>query len=339
MQQKIVPEMIELLEKRYTILRTIYYNQPIGRRALANMLSLGERVVRTEIDFFKDEELITIQNSGMSITNQGEEIIYKLQDFFHEIKGLSDLEKMIQKKLKINNIFVVPGDMEEDSTVINELGRIAASYVRTILKDNYKIALTGGTTIKKVVDCFPKIHGLKNVMIIPARGGLGKKVETQANTLAANLAYKLDASYKLLHAPDNLSDNALNSLMNEAEVKELIESIHTSNILIYGIGRADEMARRRGLEKSQIDYLLQIGAVGEAFGYYFNRQGEPVYSTPTIGIRNEDVNKIPYLVAVAGGKDKAEAIISIELNSNGGVLITDEGAAREMARILNNDFD
>lgn len=88
-------------------------------------------------------------------------------------------------------------------------------------------------------------------MIIPARGGLGKKVETQANTLAANLAYKLDASYKLLHAPDNLSDNALNSLMNEAEVKELIESIHTSNILIYGIGRADEMARRRGLEKAR----------------------------------------------------------------------------------------
>lgn len=336
MQQKIVPEMIELLEKRYTILRTIYYNQPIGRRALANMLSLGERVVRTEIDFFKDEELITIQNSGMSITNQGEEIIYKLQDFFHELKGLSDLEKMIQKKLKINNIFVVPGDMEEDSTVINELGRIAASYVRTILKDNYKIALTGGTTIKKVVDCFPKTHGLKNVMIIPARGGLGKKVETQANTLAANLAYKLDASYKLLHAPDNLSDNALNSLMNEAEVKELIESIHTSNILIYGIGRADEMARRRGLEKSQIDYLLQIGAVGEAFGYYFNRNGEIVYSTPTIGIKNDQIQKLKTLIAIAGGENKAESILATELNNDNSVLITDEGAARKILQYIKN---
>ena len=47
LQQKIVPELVELLEKRYNILRTIYYNQPIGRRILANNLGIGERIVRT----------------------------------------------------------------------------------------------------------------------------------------------------------------------------------------------------------------------------------------------------------------------------------------------------
>ena len=42
LQKKIVPELVEVLEKRYSILRTIYYNQPIGRRVLANQLDLGE---------------------------------------------------------------------------------------------------------------------------------------------------------------------------------------------------------------------------------------------------------------------------------------------------------
>ncbi|MDZ5001429.1 sugar-binding transcriptional regulator, partial [Clostridium perfringens] len=46
LQKKIVPELVEVLEKRYNILRTIYYNQPIGRRVLANQLDLGERIVR-----------------------------------------------------------------------------------------------------------------------------------------------------------------------------------------------------------------------------------------------------------------------------------------------------
>ena len=50
LQRKIVPELVEVLEKRYNVLRTIFYNQPIGRRMLASELNLGERVVRNEID-------------------------------------------------------------------------------------------------------------------------------------------------------------------------------------------------------------------------------------------------------------------------------------------------
>ena len=49
LQKKIVPELIDVLDKRYIILRTIYYKQPIGRRALALDLSLSERIVRNEI--------------------------------------------------------------------------------------------------------------------------------------------------------------------------------------------------------------------------------------------------------------------------------------------------
>lgn len=335
LEQKIVPEMIELLEKRYNILRAIYYNQPIGRRALSNMLSLGERVVRTEIDFFKNSNLIRIENSGMYITDQGEEIIRKLQGFIHELKGLSEIEKVIEEKLGLKHVFVVPGDMEEDGNVIDEIGRTAALYIKSLVRNGNTITLTGGSTVKKVVDCFPQTRGLDDVMIIPARGGMGKIVETQANTLVENLSRKMEASYKLLHAPDNLSGNAFNSLMNESEVKELVDSIHTADILIYGIGRADEMAVRRGLEAGQINKLLKLGAVGEAFGYYFNREGNIVFSTTTIGIRKEEVKRIPNIVAVAGGRNKAEAITAVELSNRSGALITDEGAARKIVSILN----
>ena len=62
LQRKIVPELVEVLEKRYNVLRTIYYNQPIGRRMLANELNLGERVVRNEIDLLKSQNLIRIKS-------------------------------------------------------------------------------------------------------------------------------------------------------------------------------------------------------------------------------------------------------------------------------------
>lgn len=334
LQQKIVPELVELLEKRYGILRTIYYNQPIGRRVLANNLGIGERIVRSEINFLKNQNFIEINTPGMTITKEGEEIIDKLKDFIHELKGLSEIEKFIKENLKLRKVLVVPGNLDEDRTIINEIGRAAANYVKETIKDNSIIAITGGSTIKEVIDNVPKLSNLKDIVVVPARGGMGINVETQANTLVAKLASKINGKYKLLHVPDNLSDKAMNTIMEEKDISDILETVYNANILIYGIGRAEKMAKRRNLPEEELSKVEEFGAVGEAFGYYFNKEGEIVYSTPSIGIKNEQIGKIETLIAVAGGKSKAEAIVSTQKNSSNSILVTDEGAAREIMGIL-----
>jgi len=334
LQQKIVPELVELLEKRYGILRTIYYNQPVGRRVLANNLGIGERIVRSEINFLKSQNFIEINTPGMTITKEGEEIIDKLKDFIHELKGLSEIEKFIKENLKLKKVLVIPGNLDEDRTVINEIGRAAANYLKEIMKDNIIIAITGGSTIKEVIDNVPKVSNLKDILVVPARGGMGVNVETQANTLAAKLANKVDGTYKLLHVPDNLSNKAMNTIMQEKDIRDILEIVYNANILIYGIGRAEEMAKRRNLSQEELNKIEKVGAVGEAFGYYFNKEGKIVYSTPSIGIKNEEIEKIETLIAVAGGKNKAEAIVSTQKNNCNSILVTDEGAAREIMELL-----
>jgi central glycolytic genes regulator len=333
--QKIVPEAVEMLDRRYNILRTIYYNQPIGRRILANKLGVGERIVRTEINFFKDENLIEINTPGMTITPDGEEIITKLKSFIHELKGLSDIENYIKEKLSLKNVIIVPGDVDEDNTVITEIGKSASAFLKGLLKDDSIIAITGGSTIKAVIDNIPKISNLKSVLVVPARGGMGRSVEIQANNIAASLAKKLDANYKLLHIPDNISSSALSSILNEKEIRDIVDNINNSNILIYGIGRADVMARKRGLAADKIIELKVEGAVGEAFGYYFNKDGKVICATSTIVVNNSSLKEIDNLVAVAAGKSKAEAILATQKNITNSTLITDEGAALEIINILN----
>lgn len=334
LQQKVVPELIELLEKRYNILRTIYYNQPIGRRILANDMCIGERIVRNEINFLKSQNLIEVNASGMYVTTDGEEIINKLKGFIHEIKGLSKIEKYIEEHLKLQQVIVVPGDVEIDKSVLKELGKAAASYAMDIIKDDSVIALTGGTTVKEVVDSFPKSNKYKNILVLPARGGMARNVEIQANTLVARLADKLSGNYELLHAPDNLSNTALETMLNEKDIKKIIEKIRSAEVLIYGIGIAKDMARRRGLSEDVIKELEELGAVGEAFGHYFNELGDIIYSTPTIGVKNEDVKNNKTLIAVAAGKNKARAIIATEINRSSTVLIIDEAAAEEIINII-----
>lgn len=335
LQQKIIPEMLELLDKRYSILKNIYYNQPVGRRALSQELKLGERVVRTEVNFLKNQGLIEINSIGMMVTKEGENILERLEEMIHEINGLSNIEENLQRFLQIEKVMVIPGDLDKDSTVLKEMGRVAASYIKSIMRNDSVIALTGGTSVAQVVENFPRISR-ENVLVVPARGGIGREVETQASTLAAKLANKLGANHKLLHVPDNLSHEALETMMHEPGIMDTLKSISIADILIFGIGRADEMSRRRGLNDDDVKNLLSQGAVAEAFGYYFNRNGEIIFITPTMGLKFDDVKYIKNIIAIAGGKNKAEAIIATKTHNPHMVLVTDEGAAKEIIRIKEN---
>jgi central glycolytic genes regulator len=109
-----------------------------------------------------------------------------------------------------------------------------------------------------------------------------------------------------------------------------------TNLLIYGIGRADEMCKRRGLGTKEVETLMHKGAVAKAFGYYFDKNGNIVDRTSTMGVKFEDVRNIDRIVGVAGGSNKGEAIIAAKTYNKNSVLITDEGAAREIIRLLNS---
>ncbi len=334
LQKKIVPELVDVLDKRYNILRTIYYNQPIGRRVLANQLDVSERIVRTEISFLKSQNLIDINTPGMTVTDEGKDIVDRLKDFIHEIKGLSDIEESIKSFLGLKDVLIVPGDVEKNKTILKEIGKATANYLKSIIKDNNIIALTGGNTIKEFVEAVPRMSSLSNVLVVPARGGMGRKVEIQANTLAASLAQKLNGSYKLLHIPENLSLKLLDTLLKEKEIKEVIDNIHKADILIYGIGEALVMAEKRDVSEDEYNNLKSLEAVGEAFGCYFNKESKVVSENTSIGINVNEARKINTHIAVAAGENKVDAIIATMRNNHNAVLVTDEAAGRKIVEYI-----
>jgi central glycolytic genes regulator len=211
------------------------------------------------------------------------------------------------------------------------MGKTAAKYLKGIIEDNTILGLTGGTTISQLVREYkPDKAKFDDVTVVPARGGLGKKVEYQANTLVQNLANKLNCHYKTLYTPDFLSQNTIESLLKEPSIKEIVELIEDIDILVFGVGRADSMANRRGLSDEEIDELLKKGAVSEAFGYYFNESGEIVHEISTIGIKLDTFKKLEELIAVAGGSNKAEAIVSISKLNKNLTLVCDESVAKKI---------
>ncbi len=338
-QNKFVPELIDIAERRYNILREIQHSQPIGRRNLAEKLSEAERTIRKELDFLKSIGLVVITSAGATLTTEGFNLLKDFVDYIKIIKDIGELEENVRKILGISQVLIVPGSQGSEYNK-QDLGRFAAVELKKIIKDHEEhkkpliMAVTGGTTMAEVADHIIEDGRKRPIIVIPGRGGLGEDVEIQANTIAANFAKKLGGSYRMLHVPDNLHETTLNRLASEPQIKEVLDLLVQAKILIHGVGTAKEMANRRRLAKEELSFLEEKGAVGEAFGYYFNEDGEIVYNTTSVGLKLDDLTNDKLLViAIAQGEEKARAILSFVSSRYHDILITDEKTALEILEI------
>lgn len=332
--RKIAPEISELVERRHTVLQSVIFAQPIGRRALAGRLGWPERMVRKEIDFLRESGLLTSDAAGMEVSPAGEYVLEGLKEILRELHGLVHIERELTARLSLRRVIVVPGDADTDDTVKKEVALATAEFLDTVLVGGDVLAVTGGSTLAEVAHSLPMAHVTRDVIVVPARGGLGEDVELQANAVAAAIAQRIGGTYRLLHVPDDLGQEAISSITSEPKIKELIDLIRSARVVLHGIGTAEEMARRRGLAPEYAALLKEREAVGEAFGYYFDRQSNIVFTSSSVGMRFEDLEGVELVVAVGGGRSKAEAALAVLSTQHQHVYITDEGAAREMLRRL-----
>jgi central glycolytic genes regulator len=328
LQQKIVPEVIPLLLSRYQILRSIRFLQPVGRRALAEKLQFQERRIRNEVDVLKEHDLVSYSPAGMQVTSDGDDLLWELEEYIREIQGLSILEEQIATLYQVKQVIIVPGDSDQDQSVKKDLARVTAQYLLQNLTNGAILAVSGGTTLAEVASVLLTPQFKRNITVVPARGGLGEEVEIQANTVAASIAKGLGANYRLLHAPDDLRAKTMQTIAGEPKIKEVLDLLRQADMVLHGIGSAEEITRRRGMTDEKIEEILNKGAVGEAFGYYFARNGTVVHSTSSVGLQLNELEFIDEVVAVAGGKSKAMAVKAVLSNAPRDVLIIDEGAAR-----------
>ena len=327
LMQTIAPDVAEQIERRALVLERIDALQPVGRRMLAGRLNLPEREVRTIAATLKEIGLVRLSAAGMSLTPEAESILPSARRFSRELHGLTEMETALGKQLDVPRVYVAAGDADQDPHVLHEVGRLAASKLRAFLRSGATLAVTGGQTMLEVAHTLP--HGTPmNVMVVPARGGFGRELETQANTVASEIATRLGGHHRLMHLPDDVDEAAMTELKKLSDVNETLELLQRADVVLYGIGRADDMGTKRQLSAELLRSVLQRGGKAEAYGCYFTEDGDVVYSASSV---SHDLGKLKpdcAMIAVAAGARKAEAIRAVMCSRPHAMLVTDEGAAK-----------
>ncbi|WP_239255323.1 sugar-binding transcriptional regulator [Listeria ilorinensis] len=334
-QKKLLPDILAIMQKRYQILRSIYFAEPVGRRTLAGMLGMSERVLRGEVEFLKAQGLIDIASSGMTVTQVGLEVFRELEGVMNQLSGLHSMEDQLAANLQIDRCLIVQGNSDEAPWVREEMGRMAVKQLDFALTEKRNIvAVMGGSTMATLAEMMtPDFAKGRELLFVPGRGGIGEDLDNQANTICDKLATKTGTKHRVLYVPEQLGEEAYRSLLKEPAIQEGLSLVQSANVIVHGIGEAMTMAKRRHTGQDVMRKITEAEAVGEAFGYYFNEQGEVVHKVTTFGLQFENLDKIPHIIAVAGGESKAKAIKSYMKSApHNTVLITDEGAANELLK-------
>ena len=331
--QRLAPAEVGTIEQRYEILSAIAMKGPIGRRALAVATTVPERAVRYQCDVLRGQGLIEITQEGMRIADAGQKVLLSLGPMMRSLSGSERMAAQLSRHLRVRHVSICMGDSQRDELRKRELCHAAAQYVVQLLPGIRTMAVMGGTTMALMAQQMPQ-SSYPELTVIPARGGLGETLETQANMVAAQMAGKLGSQYRMLHLPDDIASDALNQMMQSPAIAEVVEMVRHPDVLVYSVGRADTLMTRRGIAKQTRRMLESGGAVAEALGMYFDASGGSLLTASAVGPDISCLASIPHTVIVAGGADKAEAILAAVRATHPTALFLDEAAADSIMTIL-----
>lgn len=327
---KLVPEAVDLLNQRIQLLNEIAKNDIIGRRQIALNLNKSERLIRTELENLKRLELVSFTKKGVKITPTGQE---QLQLFSHVVTQaiqLEDWSKQFVQKYGFKGCVVVPGDCDSDAIVFQRMAQQISQWLDHVLPEGKVIlSVTGGTTVSNIVQALPaSMTRNRQFSIVPARGGGRGEFSIQANTVSHLLAKRLNGENHALFVPEQISKDSLQLLMSDPNISKTLQLLKQSDCLIYSVGNATIMAERRAALKEEMHLIQQSGAVGEALGVFFDKNGRIVHRLDRLGLGLDDLTSLPCEVLVAGGSSKKDALKAyLKLAPKNTYLVIDEALA------------
>jgi central glycolytic genes regulator len=325
----VAPELVGLVERRYAVLQAVAAGEPVGRRTLSDRLGWSERITRSEVELLREFGLVALGGAGVSLSEAGRQILTQMGQIVSELQGLQDLQRKLAAKFSLRRAFIVPGDCDTERISRDALARSAGEAILGVLGPADVLAISGGSTLAEVTGHLPGHKRYPAVTVAPTGGGLGDALETEANTVAAQLAQALGAKYRLLHLPSDLGEQSVNILLDaQPAIREIFELIRSASIVVQGVGTLQGVAARRKFTAARTKALERRGAVAESLGYFFDSTGKVVEAAGGVGMRLEDLSTAAHVIAVAGGASKAAAIKSLLNTGLQHVLVTDEAAAQ-----------
>jgi deoxyribonucleoside regulator len=301
----------------------MYYLEDLSQEEISNKLHVSRSNISRMLKECREEKIIEFKIRDTSSTYI--ELQKKIKDFY----GLKE-------------VIVVPGDNNIEQAKSN-VGKAAASYLESVLKNGMLLGIAWGTTICYLVQHFDCISD-RIVDVIQLTGGTyTESLKMDGRELVKELAKKLNGNWYLLQTPMIVQSKVLRDLlMEEPEIKKHFELIDKTDVAIAGLGSSipeHYVPFKAGyISKEETEQLVNLGAIGDICGNKLDINGntsETILTGKVIAVDLEQLRKIPLVIGVAAGAEKAASIVAGLRGKYLKALVIDELAALNVLKLEN----
>ena len=254
--------------------------------------------------------------------------------------NLHNLEHTLEEKYGVKEVVVVDTGTDDQAEVIASIGRAAAGYLNSNLQGNEIIGLTWGRALLNLVNALNVDH-FPELQVVQMLGGLGEPEAGQHGAdLTRRLAEKFSTKPRLIHAPGIVRSRDLcRELIDDLQVSNTLQLAARADIAVVGLGLfgpgSSIIKSNHILSEEDQNLLASKKVIGDISLRFFDERGQYIATEiddRIVGLNIDQLQKIPRIIGVAGGKDKYSVIRAALKGKLIHVLITDHQTAERLAK-------
>jgi DNA-binding transcriptional regulator LsrR (DeoR family) len=309
----------------------LYYRQGRSQKDIAAALGVSAATVSRLLKRAFDEGLVRVEL---------------------DLPRTQELETALVERFGLRDAVVVAAGGRGD--VREELGVAAAAYFEKIATNGLRVGLSCGFTLYHTIRAL-KDRRFKDLDLYPLSGeSTLKLIDLAPNTLVGMMAakYRPHVTAYALPVQHLVSlrqiEQERRRLLRDPEVRRVYEAAQTVDVALVGVGQIGEqtpgfcaLAESYGVT---VRRLREFGVVGEINYQPYDAEGQ-IVDQPELrvlmhrvlsvsGERLQDLSRREdrYVIAVAGGRSKIDAVRGALRGRFMNVLITDEDVAQAVLK-------
>ena len=246
----------------------------------------------------------------------------------------AQLSDRLRRKYGLRNALILAGPDLPCSALFEPLGRAAASLLEEILTDGCVLGVAWGRTLAATAKA---ISRLPKISVVQVAGGL-TTLEFPQNSadLVSRMAAAGDGTAYPIFLPMWVEDASLvKRLRTEPSVAQVLERYDRIDVLVSGIGSGNPPVSclYDAFSKAWKRQVLAGGVRADLCATLIDDTGGVVPSPLDkvgLALNAKQIRRIPERVAIAGGLEKASAILAALKGKWITTLVTDAGVARRL---------
>lgn len=251
-----------------------------------------------------------------------------------------ELEEQVRQQFGLRDVRIAYSAPTPGLRVEDQVGVQASRLLLDHLKDSMTVALSWGHALQSMVYATTGEDVHTGVTLVQLVGGLSSiRNEISGQELVRELALRLGAGYRFLHAPATLESSvARDALLAETSIADALQAATRADLAVVGIGTPSHGSSSAILDSLRLDEadLAEFWAqkpVGDVAARYYGASGQPIRGAVEdhiLAVTLDDLVAIPHVVGVAHGRAKAPGVLGALRGHLVDSLVCDESLARHL---------